>query len=41
LLFEPERRKSHRVEAFSDTRIAGSKFAVLLQRDLLPKPREM
>jgi hypothetical protein len=41
LLFESERGEGHRIETFANARIAGSKFAILLQRNLLPKPREM
>src|SRR5438067_3481698 len=41
LLFEAKRRERHRIETFANARIAGSKFTALLQRDLLPKTREM
>src|SRR5438552_367155 len=41
LLLESERSKGHRIEAFADVRIAGSKFTRGLQRDLLPKAREV
>ncbi len=41
LFIESERSKSHRIEAFADSRIAGSKFTGRLQRDLLPKPRKV
>jgi len=41
LLFESERGERHRIETFTNAGITGSKFTLLLQRDLLPKPREM
>ena len=41
LLLESERGESHRIETFANARIAGSKFTFLLERDLLPKPRQM
>src|SRR5206468_12713886 len=41
LLFESDRSESHRVETFADARIPGSKLALFLKRDLLPKPRQM
>jgi len=41
LFLEPERGKRHCIETFANARIPGSKFTVLLQRDLLPKAREM
>jgi hypothetical protein len=41
LFFESERGECHRVEAFADAGITGSKFPRFLQRDLLPKTREM
>src|SRR6266576_2232276 len=41
LFLESERGKSHRIEAFAHGRITRSKFTRRLQRDLLPKTREM
>src|SRR5262249_29401408 len=40
-LCEAERGDRHRVETLADTGITGSKFARFLERDLLPKTREM
>src|SRR6266536_825191 len=41
LFLESERGKSHRVEAFADRGIAGSKFTGRFQRNFLPKAWEM
>ena len=41
LLFESECGKSHRIEAFADGRITGSKFTRRFKGDFLPETREM
>ena len=41
LFFESQRGERHRIETFANARITGSKLTLLLQGDLLPKPREM
>ena len=41
VLFEAKRGQRHRIETFSNARIASRKLTVFLERNLLPKPREM